>query len=84
MAIMGQRVLLVDFDPQGNAGSGLGLDKEGLQNTIYDVLINGVNVEKAVVEGPVEGLYVLPARIELAGAEVELVAMEGRNTCSRA
>jgi chromosome partitioning protein len=78
MSIMGRKVLLVDMDPQGNAGSGLGLDKDHLEYTIYDVLINGVEADRAVVECPVENLLVLPSRIELAGAEIEMVAVEGR------
>lgn len=78
MSLMGRRVLLIDIDPQGNATSGLGLDKEQLEYTIYDVLINGVDIEKAIVQSPVENLFVLPSRIDLAGAEIEMVAMEER------
>lgn len=78
ISMMGRRVLLVDIDPQGNAGSGLGLAREELEYTIYDVLINGVGAEKAVVGCPVENLHVLPSRIELAGAEIEMVSVEGR------
>jgi len=78
MSLMGRRVLLIDIDPQGNATSGLGLDKEQLEYTIYDVLINGVDIEKVIVQSPVENLFVLPSRIDLAGAEIEMVAMEER------
>ncbi|MCL6477916.1 MAG: AAA family ATPase [Peptococcaceae bacterium] len=78
ISLMGRRVLLVDMDPQGNATSGLGIAKDDLENTIYDVLINGVKVEDVVVRSPVENLFVLPSRIDLAGAEIEMVGMEGR------
>jgi chromosome partitioning protein len=78
LALMGKRVLLADIDPQGNASSGLGLAKDLLESTIYDVLINNLPPADAIVECPVEGLFVLPARIELAGAEIEMVGVEGR------
>jgi len=78
MSLMGRRVLLIDIDPQGNATSGLGLDKEQLEYSIYDVLINGVDIEKVIVQSPVENLFVLPSRIDLAGAEIEMVAMKER------
>ncbi len=78
VSLMGRRVLLIDIDPQGNATSGLGLDKDQLEYTIYDVLINGVEAEKVIVQSPVENLFVLPSRIDLAGAEIEMVGLEGR------
>ena len=78
LSIMGRRVLLIDIDPQGNATSGLGLNKDEMKQTIYDVLINGLEAEGAVVQCPVENLDVLPARIELAGAEIEMVGLPGR------
>lgn len=78
ISIMGRRVLLIDIDPQGNATSGLGLQKDDLRHTIYDVLINGLAAEKAIIESPIENLHVLPSRIELAGAEIEMVGIKGR------
>lgn len=78
LSLMGKRVLLIDMDPQGNATSGLGLAKENLEYTVYDVIINSVTPEKVIVESPVENLFVLPSRIELAGAEIEMVGMDGR------
>lgn len=78
LAECGKRVLLVDADAQGNATSGLGIDKERVKTSAYDVLINRTPVRKAVVASKMEGLDVLPATIALAGAEVELVSMEGR------
>ncbi len=78
---MGKQVLLVDLDPQGNATSGVGVAKQKLSKCIYDVLINGDPIEKVILKTEIKSLKVVPARIELAGAEIELVsqlAREGR------
>lgn len=71
-------VLLVDLDPQGNATSGLGLQKEQAQQTTYDVLRGGTSLASCVQETHVAQLYVLPANANLAGAEVELVNQSQR------
>ena len=68
----GKAVLLVDLDPQGNATSGLGIDKGQISYDIYDVLLSDASVDTAIVADVCEGLDVLPATINLAGAEVEL------------
>ena len=73
-----KKTLLIDFDPQGNASSGTGIDKESLENSIYDVLINNFLIKDAIIETKVKNLAVCPADINLAGAEVELVSMENR------
>ena len=78
LSLMGQKVLLVDIDPQGNATSGLGFNKEALELTIYDVLINGQEIQGAICKSVIEGLWVLPARMELAGAEIEMVGIKER------
>lgn len=78
VAEKGKRVLLVDLDPQGNSTSGLGTDKESLQHSVYDVLINRVPVTDAIVMTQTPMLHLLPSQIELAGAEVELVGMMAR------
>ncbi len=75
---LGRQVLLVDLDPQGNASSGLGIEKSLVKNCIYDVLINEVPVEQAILPDVCPGLDVLPATINLAGAEVELVTEMAR------
>ena len=79
LAAKKKRTLLVDCDPQGNASSGLGIDKSALETTIYHVLINGVPAGDAIVQTEFE-VDVLPANINLAGAEVELVAAISRET----
>lgn len=74
----GKTVLVVDFDPQGNATSGLGVDKHGLNATMYDVLFSRAEASQAVQETNVDGLYILPANPSLASAEVELVGQMQR------
>lgn len=77
-AEMKKKVLVVDFDPQGNSTSGLGVNKTLLKSTVYDMIINGAGAAEVLVPTVVEGLDLLPANINLAGAEVELVGMMAR------
>ncbi len=79
LAQKGKKVLLIDIDPQGNATSGLGVDARETKS-IYDVIINEVNIKDTVHSTMVKKLYVCPANIDLAGAEVELVSMVSRET----
>lgn len=78
VAQLGKRVLLVDMDPQGNTTSGLGVNKNKLEASVYDVLINDVDVADAIRDTMIDTLKLLPARVELAGAEVELVNLLAR------
>jgi len=78
LAAKGQKILLVDIDPQGNASSGLGIDKDNLEQCIYDVLINNLPVESITQNTEIEGLQIVPATIQLAGAEIELVTAISR------
>ncbi len=78
LSLMGQKVLLVDIDPQGNATTGVGVDKRTVERCIYDTLINGLPVQEVIVPSAVENLDLLPATIELAGAEIELVGQVER------
>ncbi|MDO4568522.1 MAG: AAA family ATPase [Clostridia bacterium] len=78
VALNGKRVLAIDIDPQGNMTSGVGVDKNAVEASVYDVLINRLNPADAVIKTGVENLWLLPANIELAGAEVELVSMMAR------
>ncbi|GER74627.1 ParA family protein [Weizmannia acidilactici] len=73
LAYIGKKVLLVDTDPQGNATSGTGIDKGEVQQCIYDVLVDDVDIKEVIRATTVEGLYSVPATIQLAGAEIELV-----------
>jgi chromosome partitioning protein len=74
LAEMGRRVVVVDLDPQGNASTGLGVDRDRRAVTSYDLLMGLVDLPEALVPTEVEGLWVVPASIDLAGAEVELVS----------
>ena len=77
LAKKGKKVLLIDTDPQGNATSGLGIDKESDLST-YDLLITDVSAEDIVQETPIKNLYITPSNMNLAGAEVQLVSMMSR------
>jgi len=78
LALAEYRTLLVDLDPQGNATTGLGVDKNSLQRTIYHVLLGGVRVEEIRIRTEMYYLDLVPADIDLVGAEVELVTTENR------
>lgn len=80
LAVAEARVLLIDFDPQGNATSGLGFTSDTLNNDIYDVLVNGADINSALCHTEIEGLDLVPARIELSAAEVELIQELSRET----
>lgn len=73
LASLGKKVLLVDIDPQGNTTSGIGINKADVENCIYDVLINEVHPKDAMAPTNIPGLTIIPATIQLAGAEIELV-----------
>ena len=78
LAKVGQRVLLVDLDPQGNATMGSGIDKRQLELTVYDVLLESASIMEAAVLSEKCGYHVVGANRELAGAEVELVNLDNR------
>ena len=78
LAQLGKRVLVVDIDPQGNATSGLGADRQSIEHCIYDVLVNGVGLEEVMLETAVKNLLLIPATLQLAGAEIELVSAIAR------
>ncbi len=78
LAQKGYKCLLVDLDPQGNATSGLGFSKSEVKNSVYNVMIDDMPIEEAVVKTCVDGLDLLPSNIDLAGAEVELVYVKDR------
>jgi len=80
LAANGKKVLLIDIDPQGNAGSGLGVATDAEDETIYDVLVNKVKAESVIRQTEVENLHIIPANTQLTGAEVELVGAFSRET----
>ena len=78
LAEVGRPVLVIDMDPQGNATQALGLDRLAAATSIYDVLVDGVGMEDAIVPTRTSGVTCIPASVDLAGAEVELVSAAGR------
>ena len=79
LALKGKKVLVVDIDPQGNTTSGIGITKRNLDYTLYDVLINeDFDVRKAILKTKTKNLSIIPASVDLSGAEIELVNIEGR------
>ena len=78
VAELGKKVLLIDIDPQGNSTSGLGFNKGIIKRCVYDALVNDVPLESIVVHTEIANLMLLPATIQLAGAEIELVSMMSR------
>ncbi len=73
LAYLGKKVLLIDIDPQGNATSGVGIDKGDVDQCIYDILVEDVHPDQVIRSTDVEGLDIIPSTIQLAGAEIELV-----------
>lgn len=80
LAVMGKRVLIVDTDPQGNATTGFGIAKTELERDVYDLLLQEASVDDVAVATEIEGLTLVPATINLAGAEIELVSAMSRET----
>lgn len=78
LAYMGKKVLLIDMDPQGNASSGIGIDKNDDIKTLYDVIDNETNVKQLVLRTKVQNLDIIPATVDLAGAEISLVRIPKR------
>ena len=79
LALLDKKVLILDIDPQGNTTSGIGIKKKSLDYTVYDLLIeDNFDTKKAILHTNIKGLDIIPASVDLAGAEIELVQIEGR------
>ncbi len=79
LALKGKKILIIDIDPQGNTTSGIGLSKKELGNTSYEILIEkNIDTKSAIIETQVKNLDIIPASVQLAGAEVELIQLQGR------
>ena len=78
LADKGKKVLAVDMDPQGNMTSGLGLDKESIEKTVYDMIIGESDIEEVLQKEAMENLDVLPTNIDLSAAEIELIDVENK------
>jgi len=83
LATMKKKVLLIDMDPQGNASSHLGIDKDNKFKTIYDVIVDDNTIEEVILPTKLENLEIIPSNVDLAGAEIELVQMNNREKVLR-
>lgn len=79
LAAVGRRVLIIDLDPQGNASTGLGIDRHNRRVSIYDLLLGAASLEQAVVPTAVPGLALVPSTVDLSGAELELIGLPKRS-----
>lgn len=75
LAEKGKKVLVIDIDPQGNTSSGLGVDKNNVENTVYELLLGECELKDCIVENVYDGLSIVPANVNLAGAEIELIGI---------
>lgn len=73
---IGQKVLTIDIDPQGNTTSGLGVDKNKVENSVYDLILGECEIEDCIVDTEIENQYLVPSNVNLAGAEIELIGIE--------
>lgn len=80
---LGNEILIIDGDPQGNTTSGLGIDKRNLEISMYDMLINQVNPEDVIIDTSAENVFIIPSNVDLAGAEIELTGIKKRETVLR-
>lgn len=78
LAEKNRKVLTIDIDPQGNTSSGLGIEKNKLKNTVYQMIIGDCTLEECLIHTPIKNLDILPSNVNLAGAEIELIGIEGR------
>ena len=76
LAARGKKVLMIDSDPQGNATSGYGVDKNNLENTIYELILGECSVQDSIIKEVVPGVSILPSNVNLAAAEIELIGVE--------
>ena len=76
LAELNKKVLLIDIDPQGNSTSGFGVEKDGLENTEYELLIGECEVEDCLIKNVIENLDIIPSNVNLSGAEIELIGIE--------
>ncbi len=78
LAELGRKVLVIDLDPQGNTTSGLGVDKDACENTVYELILQECSINEALIHTQIENLDLIPANIDLAGAEIELIGKKNK------
>ena len=75
LAEAGKKVLTIDLDPQGNMTSGLGVDKNEVENTVYELMLDECSIQESMTDTVVEGMKIIPSNVNLAGAEIELLGI---------
>ena len=83
LSALGKKVLAIDMDPQGNMTSGLGVDKDEVEYTVYDLILGETDIQNAIVKDVIENLDVLPTNIDLAAAEIELIGVDEKSLLSK-
>lgn len=78
LAEVGKKVLVVDIDPQGNTTSGFGVDKNSVENTLYELLLGKLAIKECIIENVIENVSLIPSNVNLSGAEIELVGIDER------
>lgn len=78
LAEQGQKVLVIDVDPQGNTTSGLGIDKNNTENTVYELMLGEASIDDCIYKSVMDDLYVIPSNVNLAGAEIDLIDIDDR------
>ena len=78
LTLSGKKTLLIDIDPQGNATSGLGIDKHSIKTSVYDLIIDEIEPGPVIIKTQIDNLFLIPSNLSLTGAEVELVGIIGR------
>ena len=78
LAEAGKKVLTIDLDPQGNMTSGLGVNKNELENTVYELMLDECSIKESMVDTVVDGMKIIPSNVNLAGAEIELLGIEDK------
>ena len=76
LAEKGKKILVIDTDPQGNTTSGFGLEKNDIENTIYELLLGEISIEESIIKNAVEGVDIIPSNVNLAAVEIELIGVD--------
>lgn len=79
IAAKGKKVLVVDIDPQGNTTSGYGIEKNDLDNTIYELMLGDCSIEDCIIKDVIENISILPSNVNLAAAEIELIGVDKKS-----